>query len=336
MAIENVLMKKSHVDFSQRNLFIIIIVIAVICILVLNQTGRLTIIQSHNSPAISIHKQQLQGKVSSIVNIVDLNVPMTENFTCVKTSELFNDTRTTVCVHNRTDFLSSLFLSNQLYESNHLKLLFRILLRYPEMALIDVGANFGIYTMFAASMNRFVIAIECFQPNYNRIVKASQIENVQKNIILIGNAIFSASGEYLQLSKYPENVGGQGIQGTSKVNQSLNNPYIVKTIRFDDILPIIKHTQLRTFLLKADIEGYEYYIFESGKQVFDYIDVPIIYIEWYQIAHNQAFGMYVVEFLTKRNYTPTEDACKVLNITNALKGWPINVFWVKMNRINMC
>ncbi|CAF0778046.1 unnamed protein product [Adineta ricciae] len=277
-----------------------------------------------------------QITLSSHVNLVNLNIPIAENFTCVKTNQLFNGLRTTVCVHNSTDFLSSLFLNNQIYESNHLNILFRIMWRYPGIALIDVGANFGVYTMFAAAMNRSVIAIECFSPNYNRIVRASQLENVQDKIILIGNAIYSTSGESLQLSRSPENIGSQSIQGKAKTNQSAINSYIVKTIRFDDILPVIKQTSHRMFLLKVDIEGYEYYLFESGRQVFDFIDIPVIHIEWYQLAHKREFETYVVEFLTQRGYIPTEDTCKVLNTTNILKGWPIDVFWIKVNRLTLC
>ncbi|CAF3875397.1 unnamed protein product, partial [Adineta steineri] len=92
------------------------------------------------------------------------------------------------------------------------------------MALIDIGANIGTYTMFAAALGRFVIAIECFEPNYVRVAKAIQIENLRNNVILIGNALYSKAGQHLTLTSDPGNIGSQGVKGVASKNQSLQDP----------------------------------------------------------------------------------------------------------------
>ncbi|CAF1045451.1 unnamed protein product [Adineta steineri] len=187
--------------------------------------------------------------------------------------------RTTICVHPN-DYISDHFVTGDIYENKDINVLFRILWQYPNIALIDIGANIGTYTMFAAAMGRLVIAIECFEPNYMRIAKAVQIENLHNKVILIGNAVYSKSGQYVTLTKSPESVASQELIGVTSKNQSVHDPYIVTTIQLDDILSIIKQTKFRSFAMKIDIEGSEYYVFESGKQIFDYVDIPIIVVEW--------------------------------------------------------
>ncbi len=270
------------------------------------------------------------------MNVIDLNLPITQNFTCLKTKQLFKVVRTTICVHNEMDFVSRHFIENITYEEEYMHLLFRVMLRYPHFGFIDVGANIGTYTMFAAAMSRLVISIECFQPNYMRIAKAIQIENLQNKVILIGNAIFSKSGRYLKLSSDPVNIGGQATHDRVITNKLSDNPFIVKTIRFDDILPIIKRAKERSFLLKVDIEGSEYHLFESGTQIFEYLNIPIIIIEWDKFHYHIERGTMVINFLVKHGYIPTSDTCEKLNMTNTFTGWPANIFWTKMNQSDIC
>ncbi|CAF1254669.1 unnamed protein product [Adineta steineri] len=240
-----------------------------------------------------------------------------------------------MCVHPK-DYVSDNFVAGYNYENKDLHVLLRVLWRYPNMALIDIGANIGSYTMFAAAMGRLVIAIECFEPNYMRVAKAIQIENLRNNVILIGNAVYSKAGQQVSLTKHPGNIGGQGVKGVASKNQSLQDPYVVTTIRLDDILPIIKQTGFRSFAMKIDIEGSEYYAFASGDKLFDSVDVPIVAVEWDKIHLNTEHANYVVQFLLKRSYIPTSDTCKELNMVNMFSGWPPNIFWVKMNRTSIC
>ncbi|CAF0719885.1 unnamed protein product [Adineta steineri] len=208
---------------------------------------------------------------------------------------------------------------------------------YPQLGLIDIGANIGTYTMFIAAMNRLVIAIECFPPNYMRIAKAIQIENLKNKVILIGNAVYSSTGQYIKLSQDSGNIGGQSIYGTTfNLTKSADDIYMVRTIRLDDILPKIQQTKISSFVMKIDIESAEYYVFESGKELFDSLDIPLIMMEWDKMHYNIERGNFVLRFLKTRKYIPITDTCQELNETEVFSKWPANVFWTKMNRTSIC
>ena len=65
--------------------------------------------------------------------------------------------------------------------------------------------------MYASSIGRKTIAVECFQPNLERLARAVQIENVSKYVIVVGNAIYNESRKWLQLTKHESNVGAQRL-----------------------------------------------------------------------------------------------------------------------------
>ena len=277
-----------------------------------------------------------EPKIPSHINMIDLDAPITDEFTCIKTKLLLNVLRTTICVHNDSDMLSSAVIKDKIWEEANLGVLFRVLFRYPEFSFIDVGANIGTYTMFAASLGRSVLAIECFQPNYLRIAKALQMENVTDRVALIGNAIFARSGETMQLKSVPTNIGGQFINAGGVLSQSLNDPYSVKTIRFNDIIPILKQRNIRSVVMKVDIEGSENFLCDGGGEAFDYLDVTVILMEWANMKLVRDRASTVLTFFTQRHFVPTTDTCQEINIKDAFTTWPWDIYWVKKNRLNIC
>jgi FkbM family methyltransferase len=274
--------------------------------------------------------------VSKQVDIIDLQHDSKENFTCIKTKYLLHFVRTTICLHDDRDAVSNEIRTNRIWEERYLIELFGFLIRYPHMSFIDVGANLGGYTMFAASFGRLVLAIECFKPNINRIRKAVQIEKLQDKVVLIGNAIFSESGKYLQIKSDPYNVGSQAIIADSNMNHSINDMYVVKTIRFDDILPILKEKNIRNAVMKVDIQWAETYLCDTGNETFDYVNLPVVLMEWDSGAHLHEAMRNVLQFFIGRGYVATADMCKVLNETDALESWPSDIYWMKMDRSEIC
>ncbi len=178
-------------------------------------------------------------KLGSHIQLIDLNKKSLENLTCIKSKILFNLFQTTICLHdtNKDIYVSQTIINKKIWEEDLVTKILRILLKNPEygknillsiwevffffliIALIDIGANIGTYTMYSSSISRKTISVECYQPNIERIVRAIQIENVSKYVILIGNAIYNQSGKSLELSKDNSNVGGQGLI----MNQTIEN-----------------------------------------------------------------------------------------------------------------
>jgi hypothetical protein len=57
------------------------------------------------------------------VDVINLSLSVTQNFTCVKTKRLFQIVSTTIWVHNETDFVSRHFLQNITYEEEYMQIL---------------------------------------------------------------------------------------------------------------------------------------------------------------------------------------------------------------------
>ena len=158
-----------------------------------------------------------------------------------------------------------------------------VLLRHPHLDFIDVGANIGGYTMYAAALGRFVMAIDCFAPNTQRLHRAVQLANVANRVVLIQNAIYSHSGLVLRLQKNANNIGAQGIELSTKgaINRTVtSDPYLVKTIQFDDLLPLLISRGVRGAIMKTDIEGSENFLVESGSRMFETLEIPFVQMEW--------------------------------------------------------
>ncbi len=274
--------------------------------------------------------------LSKHVDIIDLQENIEKNFTCIQTKYLLHIVRTTICLHDDRDVVSNIIRKDRIWEERYLIELFGFLIRYPQMNFIDVGANLGAYTMFAASFGRSVVAIECFKPNLDQIRKAVQIEKISDKVTLIGNAIFSESGKYLQIKSDPYNVGSQAIIVNSNMNHSRNDMYAVKTIRFDDILPILKERNIRNAVMKVDIQWAESFLCETGNETFDYVNIPVVLMEWDPVPHYRDRMSLVLHFFIGRGYVPTEDMCKVLDESNAFQSWPGDIYWMKMNRSEIC
>ena len=228
-------------------------------------------------------------KLSPNVQIINTNEIINKTFPCVKTKKLLGFLSTTVCLYeSNTDlYVSGAFRDGiSIWEEGEVTHILQLLLRHPHLDFIDIGANIGTYTMYAAALGRFVLAIDCFAPNLQRVHRAIQLTNVANRVVLVQNAIYSRSGELLRLSNNAENIGAQEIEipNNETNNQNvINNPYLVKTIQFDDLLPILISRGIRGAIMKIDIEGSESFVVESGSGVFDLLDIPFIQMEWMNV-----------------------------------------------------
>jgi FkbM family methyltransferase len=279
--------------------------------------------------------------LSPNVQMVNLSEPINDNFTCIKAKTLLNHISTHICLHEKSKdiYVSGAFQgANSIWEEGGVIRILQFLLRHPHLDFIDIGANIGTYTMYAAALGRFVLAIDCFAPNLRRIHRAVQLTNVANRVVLIQNAIFTHSGQSLRLSNDANNIGGQELV-TSK-NQTNNQSvlarlYIVKTIKFDDLEPILTARGIRGAIMKIDIEGSESFVVESGSQIFDKFEIPLIQIEWLKVRHHPDRVKLILDFFAKRNYDPMTLTCRLL-IPAQHKTWPEDLFWLKRNVTDFC
>ncbi len=184
--------------------------------------------------------------------------------------------------------------------------------QHPDWLVIDVGAQIGEYTLFAAQMGLRVLTVEPFYDNILRLHKASRIEKIEDKITLVQNALSDKKGETKLLQPSGNNIGGQSLLNNQykTYRKNYKNKYLVQTILFDDLVEVLPRTNeneaYKCAILKIDIEGFEPYAFQHAAKLFDVIDIKVIFMEWGTLIkesslHNEIVQM--VEFLVERNYT---------------------------------
>ena len=279
--------------------------------------------------------------VSSNVQIVNTSETINADFPCITTKKLLNHFSTSICLHDsqKDMYVSEAFRENTtIWEEDGVVRILELLLRHPHLDFIDIGANIGAYSMYAAALGRFVLAIECFGPNIQRLHRAIQLANIGNRILVIQNAIFSQSGQMLRLSNVAFNVGAQRINPTRKEANSqsaINDPYLVKTIILDDLVPLVISRGIRGAIMKIDIEGSEAFLVESGRQFFDTLEIPFVQMEWMNVKRYSDRVNIILKFFGERNYQSLTLTCQPLDLANTAQ-WPNDVFWIKKDAAGFC
>jgi len=282
---------------------------------------------------------EISSNELSNIQIIDLNKPVNETFNCIKTKTLVNHFSTIVCLYNKEKdiFVSGSFQgAGSIWEEGFVIRILQLLIRNPHLDFIDIGANIGTYTMYAAALGRFVLAIDCFEPNLRRIQRAIQLTNTHNRAVLIHNALYTESGKILRLSNEEKNIGGQEINTSQDHNKTNEiDPYLVRTIQFDELVPILKERGIRGAIMKVDIEGSESFVVQSGNKIFDEFDIPYVQMEWMKVRRIPDRAKVILDFFSARNYVPMTFNCQVLNETQ-ISTWPDDFSWVKRNASNIC
>ncbi|CAF4386719.1 unnamed protein product [Rotaria magnacalcarata] len=191
--------------------------------------------------------------------------------------------------------------------------------------------------MYATSSGcQNVIAVECFLPNIERIRRAIQIEKVQQQVVLVPRALYNKSNVYLSLRENIEkNIGSQRLN--AEVNKNEKDPFIVQTMRFDDLLPVIRERNIQQAIIKIDIETSEHYLCETGEKVFNQINIPFVMMEWANIKKITVRADSILRFFRNRSYIPFNPETCQSEIDNDYRHWLTqDIFWIKKNYSHLC
>ena len=273
---------------------------------------------------------------------VDLHEHTNESFQCIRTKTLLNQYNTTICVYNTSDDdddtdISSSIIRDGIWEEELVIRFLRIFSRYPQLAFFDIGADLGVYTMYAAASDcSNIIAIEYFQPNIERIRRAIQIEHVQSRVVLIQRIIYDQSNIYLSLRiNIMNTLDSQRIN--SDVSLNVHDPFMVKTIRFDDLLSLVQQRHIQEAIIKIDIEGFEDYFCQSSETIFNEINIQMILMKWTIIQQTSEKAKFVRDFLLDHKYVPLNPlTCEKQSEINYLHWNLYDIFWVKQNYTYLC
>ena len=287
-----------------------------------------------------VHRWSDSSSRMTLDDCVDTQQATNASFRCVKTKLLLKKYQTSVCVHeveNDRDVSRSL-ISSGIWEERLVEKFLRILSMFPRYAFFDIGANLGIYTMYAASMGcANVISIECFQPNLERIRRAIQLEHVQSRVVLVPRALYTKSNVFLSLrANIANNIGSHRV--TSEVSpKEANDSMVVRTMRFDDLLDIVDERKITEAIVKIDIETSEDVLCETGGRMFDRVNIPLIMMEWANIKTIRTKAELIRSFFLDRHYNAFDpETCRQQNATNDQHWQSQDILWIKRNYEYLC
>ncbi|MBD1862623.1 MULTISPECIES: FkbM family methyltransferase [Trichocoleus] len=174
----------------------------------------------------------------------------------------------------------------------------------PGHILIDVGANFGLHTLYAAKAvgpQGCVFAFEPVPTNLNLLRRNVAINHVQQQVKIIPKAVSNSTDLFLDFFVPPETVAvtaslsAESTQSQTKIQ--------VANVRLDDFWPPLN---LPVNLIKIDVEGAELEVLRGAEQLLRQWHPPLL-IEVHGFAL-PSFGASVVElrgFLNRLNYQET-------------------------------
>ena len=284
---------------------------------------------------------ELQAKKSKI-NIIDLKKPilLNEQIKC-RLSIKINDIETTLCIHDldKDVWLSQQIHYNGIWERNVVEKWISYVQMYKDCFVLDIGANIGQYTMFAAKIGRDVVSVEPFDENIFRIQKAAQLENLQNKITMIKNVITDKPNELRMLSRNPDHLDNiasfkiklndNDISRNKTSFSKYEQKFLAETIIFDDLIDYIP-SKYKCSVIKIDIEGLEPYAFRYSSKFFKKYDVKFIAMEWGMFTNyvnvNDALVENMINMFTKYKLKPYSLDESNLDI-KLWKKWPFDVIW---------
>lgn len=150
----------------------------------------------------------------------------------------------------------------------------------PGQVMLDVGANFGYFSLLAARKVGPTGRVYSFEPDPRNIARfAANIErNHFSNITLVPKAVFNQPGT-IQLnmaSDQEDNLGSSSIIDAGKGRTVID----VETLTLDDFLPAQNIPQVH--LLKMDIEGAELGALQGAKASLQSGRIQQLLLEFHQ------------------------------------------------------
>lgn len=167
---------------------------------------------------------------------------------------VFPNFTTPMYVHPESENISNMLRGRGWYSRGDLEIYNKLLA--PGDTYIDIGANIGWYSIYAASIVGSGGAVLAFEPD------AKNCELLRKNVVAGGfrqihvyeKAVMGVGGEIKSLSKSPDNFGDHAFLDPSYSDPEDREMVPVETVTIDSLeSPLFE----RLSLVKIDIQGAE-------------------------------------------------------------------------------
>lgn len=186
------------------------------------------------------------------------------------------------------------------YEPNEFRLLARLL--KPGMTFIDIGANMGLYTLFAASRVGETGRVVAIEPSTRemQILKDNVEQNALGNVRLYPVALSDRASEAELLVARFEHSGHNTL-GAFGYNTALDHRENVRTMRLDELVQSEKLDRVDVF--KMDIEGAELAALRgAGDTLERFRPVVLLELSDRALQHQSSTSADVLALLTQYGY----------------------------------
>lgn len=158
--------------------------------------------------------------------------------------------------------------------------------------IIDIGAQAGIFSVYASRKASKIFAYEPILDNYNLISKNIIINQLVDKIIPFNLAV-SDKKEKLRIFLSKNHTAGHSIYGSG------DNYIDVQTTTLKDIFD--KNKIKKCDLLKIDVEGSEYRILYSLPDRY-FSKICRIHMEYHDVDNDKKNHRYLIEFLKSKGF----------------------------------
>jgi FkbM family methyltransferase len=145
--------------------------------------------------------------------------------------------------------------------------------------VVDVGANFGWYSVLAASKVGEQGKVYSIEPNakmYKILKDNLQLNGYENRVIAWNCGLGSASGK-ARLSA-ADNESGIGC--VAKADSVASNPEASQEIEIRTLDEVAGADSGNIAFVKIDVEGYEPHVFAGGPSIFHHPNMPVIQVEF--------------------------------------------------------
>ncbi|OWF40929.1 uncharacterized protein LOC110463123 [Mizuhopecten yessoensis] len=229
-------------------------------------------------------------------------------------------------------WVSGALANGQIWESGLVNLILTTLKKEKDAAFLDIGANLGVYSLFAAKQGVNVISIEPLMVNVQRMCTSIRAGHLSDKMTIVRGALSDMS-ENVTLGIDANNVGGSFViqnQNENKVKASHvegQHSDVVMSATLDDLLNLPDFNFSRV-VIKMDVEGYEHKVVRGGVEFFDKVAVPTILMEW-EFHKGAESGTEIIKFFGSRNYIAYDPMENTFLDSKLSRSWPHEIVWRK-------
>lgn len=194
----------------------------------------------------------------------------------------------------------SLFLTGY-YEPNEFAFLDKVL--QPGMTFMDVGANMGLYALFASTKvgkQGVVVAIEPSSREFRRLKTNIEVNGIN-NVRLLQVAVSHRATRADLLVAIEEKSGHNTLGAFAYDSVVAQGKESVRVERLDDL--VLRESLQRVDVFKLDVEGAELFaLMGAASTVARYHPLVVLELSDRTLAHQGCSSAEVWQFLTERGY----------------------------------